>query len=127
MRQVFSVMIDLYARSGSAEKVKEVWAKIKTSDGALPTINLNPRIPNPFRSFRFKFLPTWPNDTPFRRKECRESNLASGSNSNPNTQHPNEEEILGLAPGVWRSHVYKNINVCICIYMYICVYLYMYI
>ena len=31
----------------------------------------------PFRSFRFKFLPTWPNDTPFRRKDCRESILLS--------------------------------------------------
>ena len=24
-----------------------------------------------FRSFRFKMLPTWLNDTPFRRKDCR--------------------------------------------------------
>ena len=26
-----------------------------------------------FRSFRFKMLPTWLNDTPFRGKDCRES------------------------------------------------------
>ena len=32
-----------------------------------------------FRSFRLQFLPTWPNDTPFRRKDCRESIFASGS------------------------------------------------
>ena len=33
----------------------------------------------PFRSFMFKMLPTWLNDTPFRRKDCRESIFASGS------------------------------------------------
>ena len=32
-----------------------------------------------FRSFRFKMLPAWLNDTPFRRKDCRESIFASGS------------------------------------------------
>ena len=26
--------------------------------------------PKSFRSFRFLFLPTWPNVTPFRRKDC---------------------------------------------------------
>ena len=31
------------------------------------------------RSFRFLLSPTYPNDTPFRRKDCRESIHAFGS------------------------------------------------
>ena len=32
-----------------------------------------------FRSLRLQLLPTWPNDTPFLRKDCRYSILAFGS------------------------------------------------
>ena len=32
-----------------------------------------------FRSFRFEMLPTYANDTPFCRRDCRESIFAFGS------------------------------------------------
>ena len=35
------------------------------------------KLPRTF--FKFQMLPTWPNDTPFRRKDCRESFFASGT------------------------------------------------
>ena len=57
----------------SLNYVSQTWSQIATSWNSLK------RLCKHFRSFRFWLSPAYPNDTPFRRKDCRGSIYAFGS------------------------------------------------